>query len=753
MLYIYASLSDCIVAMLEDLLHLLYLPSDEHPSHFRFLEYAQKIASLEATIRFLKLQVEKSKKERWSDEKQKQAQAKLDHAEGVRVEETLRGLNDSVLDLLKKHVVGANQCTDQDATEFETDWKGYALEKLNNADLLHLQGFESTLFSNNKVSLSPNEERKKKDIFDLIVQKKGNVRMVVRFNNAHEAAEEKELLGELGENDFGIKISSPSKPRTSMTIRYTAIKHNTYEKVVNHDMKGPGIPDNIGPFASQWGTIHKENLLYENILTDETQQETFSILQPFISSAIDGKPTAVFAYGGTGSGKTYTMGFDGQTTNLDTIGLFPRIVEYLIKESTVSAVDYQIVEIIPSVTEYKQGNNSIGSGELHYRMVDIIRAEKSDYYKNYPRFTSLEKESCTPETCDPELYWNKPKKGASFWMQSVTKTDLETSINGQYRQCMFKGEEDEKNAIPQSSYATLSKAQVLPFNVRETLTKIKYLGGDANDSTYTGPNESNFYEPNRDAKDCERNKNRILSSIMEDLQKTSVPKDAIMTGVMETFVKQVAMRRAEVTLGNEGMSSRTHMIVVFNIKNENGKINQLFLIDLAGKESLSIIERKWATTSKEKKDTLIAKWKQHHRQNQLTLGINLSLNQVTDMMKEKKSNGLLSKKWLMAPRTEYGSKQIGLNPLYGILKKVWDDPNAKLMMIACVYPLASPFFIPGYYEGRALDGWKERFHLKEDGAHKLSRDGGVLKVLSEIQKIKSFGSDQAFGNGTKPRKK
>lgn len=63
-----------------------------------------------------------------------------------------------------------------------------------------------------------------------------------------------------------------------------------------------------------------------------TQGEIFEEIYPFIQSTIDGKNISIFAYGPTGSGKTYTL--EGETHSMDNVtgssGLIPRSLDLII---------------------------------------------------------------------------------------------------------------------------------------------------------------------------------------------------------------------------------------------------------------------------------------------------------------------------------------------------------------------------------------------------------------------------------------
>ena len=73
------------------------------------------------------------------------------------------------------------------------------------------------------------------------------------------------------------------------------------------------------------------------------------------------------------------------------------------------------------------------------------------------------------------------------------------------------------------------------------------------------------------------------------------------------------------------------------------------------------------------------------------------------------------------------------NPIFDILGPIW-EPDAKIMVIACVYPLAG-IIDKNETTNTISDGWKKNLGFKEDGELKLLRDAEVLKELSDIQNI------------------
>ena len=66
-----------------------------------------------------------------------------------------------------------------------------------------------------------------------------------------------------------------------------------------------------------------------------TIKQIFNEIKPFIQSAMDGENVSIFAYGATGSGKTYTMQgplFDTTSLLNESSGILPRTADFIFNE-------------------------------------------------------------------------------------------------------------------------------------------------------------------------------------------------------------------------------------------------------------------------------------------------------------------------------------------------------------------------------------------------------------------------------------
>ena len=124
----------------------------------------------------------------------------------------------------------------------------------------------------------------------------------------------------------------------------------------------------------------EQQLSFERIFMTENQEKVFEDVKPFVLSALNGKNVAIIAYGGTGSGKTYTMGFEKQKKfDFGDTGIFPRLLEELLNNDEVETCVYQMAEVIPAVPpiELNKTNVSIDK-DVKYRVVDLISANKGN---------------------------------------------------------------------------------------------------------------------------------------------------------------------------------------------------------------------------------------------------------------------------------------------------------------------------------------------------------------------------------------
>lgn len=141
-------------------------------------------------------------------------------------------------------------------------------------------------------------------LYDELCDAKGNLRVVTRVRPPlDEPAEEVDDIetekGDLVDELQYLGIPNP-KRQTSMSSQ-----------------RGEAPPvDKLGPFEKVFDKT-------------ATNADIFEEVKPVIGSAFSGKSVCVFAYGQSGSGKTYTIGTTAQTSSLEEGGLIPRSMAML----------------------------------------------------------------------------------------------------------------------------------------------------------------------------------------------------------------------------------------------------------------------------------------------------------------------------------------------------------------------------------------------------------------------------------------
>jgi kinesin family protein C1 len=109
-------------------------------------------------------------------------------------------------------------------------------------------------------------------------------------------------------------------------------------------------------------TNENTNFNFDRVFTEtSTQEEIFSEVKPFIQSALDGENVCIFAYGSTGSGKTFTMQGSYNLTNSTEIlnsgsGILPRCADFIFEEASRLNILGQTFKIYFSAIEIYNEN-------------------------------------------------------------------------------------------------------------------------------------------------------------------------------------------------------------------------------------------------------------------------------------------------------------------------------------------------------------------------------------------------------------
>ena len=155
------------------------------------------------------------------------------------------------------------------------------------------------------------------------MEMRGNIRVLCRVRPPTSAAESDGSAGSDGSDQFHGGAVAVAVDRDGMTIRVTSPKTGL-EK------------------AWRFPRVFPMN---EAV----TQQEMFEEVEPMVQSVLDGYHATIFAYGQTGTGKTYTMTGPGYAklkaaeglSGEDEDGTQPRALRMLHKECTVARGERQ----------------------------------------------------------------------------------------------------------------------------------------------------------------------------------------------------------------------------------------------------------------------------------------------------------------------------------------------------------------------------------------------------------------------------
>jgi hypothetical protein len=189
--------------------------------------------------------------------------------------------------------------------------------------------------------------------------------------------------------------------------------------------------------------------------------------------------------------------------------------------------------------------------------------------------------------------------------------------------------------------------------------------------------------------------------------------------ILKEYYDIVSFRRSEVTVGNS-KSSRTHLLTILTLSNGSKPTSvgdqrdgEIYIMDLAGKEALQrpikhpFINGSENTVANKVANTAVS------TNNALTNGINTNLDWLIQWIKLKKRGHVIAteKGKFVEPQDvftrdylpEKGTNHPHKNPLFTLTRKLWEDKDSKIMMIACSFPFASkgemPFNLNEYENG------------------------------------------------------
>ena len=584
------------------------------------------------------------------------------------------------------------------------------------------------------------------EILELIVQKAGKIRMMVRFRDkpikrgdSETSVKNSYLLGEYNKNNIMVQknefeeylatLSEDEKGDTRNVKNDFAKMPSTSKPYVNTPFVGYRLDsseyERVGVYRTllaSKGTGETEAVLraddivqrltFERVFFEESQEEVFDTLRSFVWSANNTKkPMGIFAYGGTGSGKTHTL----IGTEKD-----PGVLTRLLEEQNAPGMNTENIEVRifethprkPPKKRYQEKTQSGGVNDLNHRVIDLVELSRNE------KVTINETNNTIKMSLEGECE-------AAFY-------DMDTRING------------------------------------TTGLRQKVCGITDVKSLYEGVNltgcKSGFeiLNPDKFETNCEK--------LSFDGESTNTE----IVGAVEGVLKY---RRTESTGGNKDGSSRSHLVVSIKVKTIGEDVaKKFFVVDMAGKEALF---RQTNRKPLQGEGTFAAQWATSE-------GINQSLDAFTRYLALTKcklfNSSSLSKFSLRkgidtaydvdvalqtancvvgddkkSQRMPHLNDGVGKerktyvdtdaretfmhikykdDPLFFLTHAIWSNVDSKVMMFACVYPLTKSYPNPN----KAVpEMWNTHFgETGENLYDKFKRDLGILREMDYIQKIKKY---------------
>lgn len=205
-----------------------------------------------------------------------------------------KGVYFDALSVIKDYVVRESELKNSDALAFAKDWKTFASSK-------QIQNLPQIL--QDDIPLNADEKALHAEIYDLLVQKVGNVRMVVRFNNAKlddtgigyvDLQKESLVPSEPTSKYFGMQVIKRGQTYNSMNVKYVSgeEKENPIKLRFAQGEDKSILQSNktwkINEF--EWNDEKVEQQLsFERIFMTEKQEKVFEDVKPFVLSALNGK--------------------------------------------------------------------------------------------------------------------------------------------------------------------------------------------------------------------------------------------------------------------------------------------------------------------------------------------------------------------------------------------------------------------------------------------------------------------------------
>lgn len=544
------------------------------------------------------------------------------------------------------------------------------------------------------------------DIVDLIVQKSGNIRMMVRFNADRSKFGGMTVTKSYATDSGNALYFDPQRPfrgysldSTEDTVKTTLYCNRTLQKG------------------------HWKKLNFERVFLEEDQKSVYDSLKSFVFSAQNGKPLGIFAYGGTGSGKTHTLLGPSDRTE-ETEGILGRVIRDLWFSEKDVRLKVKMMEIHPSVTTSNTGNKEVNVvGAIDYRCLDLV------YLRNN---TNLTIDAKGQVTFDANTKTRQSRYLEFFELTTLKKqqmmTKKRTLIGG-----LFERVYEQEQKIKDTT------------SVVETFTREQF---------------------DKDAQQA-----LIFDAFKDDIEE-----------VMNDINGTIKYRRSVSTSGNKSGSSRSHLVITLEVTRPgNAQRDRVYVVDMAGKEYAEE-NSKWKSGNTVSGDEL--HWRLSTGINQSLDGF-MRLVAVSKCKRRKKVDFDLSKttvsdahvflqnkkcnsehdfmphvgdddtrkvpSYVTRNGARFRAMEYKDDPMTFMTDELWTDSDAKLMLFACMYPLvqikkSDDELFPKNSNPQVLvdrgehkeDAWDVHFGIKknEESLHnKFIRDLGILREMDYVQQI------------------
>lgn len=222
-----------------------------------------------------------------------------------------------------------------------------------------------------------------------------------------------------------------------------------------------------------------------------TQAEVFKEIFPFVQGTIDGKNISIFAYGPTGSGKTYTL--EGLNLASDSLsaesGIIPRSLDIIIgqihKRNEILKPEEQLEIKISCLEIYNERLNDLLRPKASEDEVQILMKNNRVFLPDIEKATvsniaealSVIKQSSQRRQVESTAYNSRSSRSHSIYRITIVKASSQEEV-GLLNIIDMAGSEKNSSDLPALG-ATNSKKTALPAQVPQS-DKLKKIQKEAN---------------------------------------------------------------------------------------------------------------------------------------------------------------------------------------------------------------------------------------------------------------------------------